>query len=91
MSYKPKFKQKELFAIAKKMHSCEATGEKCKIDPVKFEFLPERQMVKVYWLLDPTGTSSLISSNETYYTCEPIEPYEIGYNAWIEKIRYKEQ
>ena len=87
MTYKPKFKQKELFAIAKKMHSCEVLGEKIKEDPARIEFFPERNMAKVYWYLNADGTGSLLSKDATYYNCDPIEPYEIGYKKWIEKIQ----
>lgn len=89
MSYKPKFKQKELYAIAKKMNSCEALGEKITEDPAKIEFFPELEMVKVHWYLNVDNSSSLLSKDATYYTCEPIEPYEIGYKAWIKKIQSK--
>lgn len=88
MSYKPKFKQKELFAIAKKFESSDVLP-KVTQEPVKIEFFPERDMAKVYWPLNSDGSNSFLNKDATYYTCHPIEVYEIGYKAWVEKYVHK--
>ena len=88
-SYKPKLKLAELLNIARKIGTVE--GEKpTTIDPVEFEWHPKRDLVLLHFQFKWSITNG-ISEQDTYTLAYPLEPFEIGYNKWIEKIRGKNE
>ena len=79
-SYKPKFKNKELVQIARKI--CSTDWHKSDIDPVEFEWYPKQDLVKLHMQFD----SDAIDSQETWTLAFPMRPFEIGYNKWVEEL-----
>jgi hypothetical protein len=84
--YKPKMKPKELINVARKI--CSTPDDyKSKIEPVEFEWYPEKDVVLLHFTYD----SEAIDPQETYTLAFPVRPFEIGYDKWIEELkeRYK--
>lgn len=81
-AYKPKFKNNELIAIARKI--CSNEWYKSTIDPVEFEWKPSVKIVYLHMQYDEP-----IEAQETWTLAFPMEPFEIGYDKWIEQLRNK--
>jgi hypothetical protein len=79
-SYKPKFKQKELIQIARKICST-PEDYKSTIDPVEFEWKPKTGIVFLHMQFDEP-----IEAQVTWTLAFPIEPFEIGYEKWVEGL-----
>jgi len=79
-SYQPKFKQKELIAIARKI--CSNEFYKSTIDPVEFEWIPKKGIVYLHMTFD----GDTIDSQSTWTLAFPIRPFEIGYEEWVKEI-----
>lgn len=80
-AYKPKFKQKELIQIARKICST-PEGYKSDIDPVDFEWKPKQGIVLLHMQYDEP-----IEAQQTWTLAFPIEPFEIGYDKWVESLK----
>jgi hypothetical protein len=83
-AYKPKFKNNELIAIARKMSSTD--WYKSTLDPVEFEWHPKKGYVKLHFQYNFDNGAG-ISEQDTWVLHYPIEPFEMGYDNWIKKIR----
>lgn len=82
-AYKPKFKNNELIAIARKISSTD--WYKSTLDPVEFEWHPRQGLVKLHFQYNYGNNG--ISEQDTWILNYPIEPFEIGYDKWIKQIR----
>ena len=80
-SYKPRFKTGELISIARKICST-PEGYKSTIDPVEFEWRPKEKIVYLHMQFDEP-----IESQATWTLAFPMEPFEIGYEKWVEELR----
>jgi hypothetical protein len=81
-AYKPKFKQKELIQIARKI--CTTDWQKSDIDPVEFEWKPKVGIVYLHMQYNEP-----IEAQQTWTLAFPIEPFEIGYDKWVETLKEK--
>ena len=81
-AYKPKFKQKELIQIARKICST-PEGYKSTIDPVEFQWFPKKDIVYLHMTFD----SQAIDEQQTWTLAFPMRPFEIGYDKWIEELQ----
>jgi hypothetical protein len=79
--YQPKFKSKDLIAIARKI--CSNDWYKSTIDPVEFEWKPKHNIVYLHM----SYGGETIDPQNTWTLAFPIRPFEIGYEKWIEEIR----
>ena len=82
MSYKPKFKEKELKQIARKCLSTDFC--KWEQEPVKFEWKPKLGLVKLHFEFDDDPN---IDKGRTWTLCVPIRPFEIGYKQYIIEVQ----
>lgn len=84
-AYKPKFKNNELIAIARKIGSTD--WYKSTADPVEFEWHPKRDIVFLHFQFD-FGNNG-ISEQDTWTLAYPLRPFEVGYDRWIEELKDK--
>ena len=80
-NYKPKMKIKELINVARKI--CSTPDDyKSKIEPVEFEWYPEKDVVLLHFQYDDP-----IDPQETYTLAFPVRPFEIGYDKWVQELQ----
>ena len=82
MSYKPKFKEKDLKQITRNVLSTE--WNKWEINPVNWEWKPKNKNVVVHF---PYEDSQHIDKDKTWTMALPIRPFEIGYKPYIREIQ----